>query len=425
MVPATLAAGRVLLALTVFLLALAGCGEHEAVVPPPSVASPLAEAADQQAATAAFLERHWARPLAAQGPLPESFSPLEASLAASACGSCHADQYRDWQTALHAHAMGPGLLGQLLEMDAADGEQHQDCIRCHAPLAEQADDLAAALAASGSPSSARHSEGVVCAACHVRAHQRSGPPRRDRSAPDAAQNAVLPHAGFTATPAFEDARFCSACHQFQPDEYAVNGKLLENTYEEWRASRHAREGRTCQSCHMPERRHLWRGIHDPEMVRSGVEFSVEGGDELVGGVIRAALVVRNSGTGHYFPTYVTPRLIAEIEQLDGAGRSLPETRVEQLIQRQLPLDLGREIADTRLPPDGEMRLAYQRPRQRGAVALVFRLRVEPDEFYARFYRALLADEQLQKGRRLIVAALKQAESSAFVAFEERRELPEK
>ena len=33
------------------------------------------------------------------------------------------------------------------------------------------------------------------------------------------------------------------------------------------ASRHAREGRACQACHMPERRHLWRGIHDPEMVK--------------------------------------------------------------------------------------------------------------------------------------------------------------
>lgn len=348
------------------------------------------------------------------------------------CGSCHADQYRDWQTTLHAHAMGPGLMGQLVEMDPTARDEHQDCIRCHAPLAEQADGLVAAIGAAqpASPSTSAlppvpslHTQGVVCAACHVRAHERSGPPRRDGSAPNVAQKAALPHAGFVATKAFEDSRFCSACHQFQPDEYALNGKLLENTYEEWKLSRHAREGRTCQSCHMPERRHLWRGIHDPKMVRSGVDFSVERPD-LAGSVVRTALILTNSGTGHYFPTYVTPRLIAEIEQVASDGRPLPGTRVQQLIQRAVPLDLGREIADTRLPPDGEMRLVYEHARERAAVAVIYRLRVEPDEFYARFYRALLADSQPGEGRRLIRTALKQAESSAFVAYEERRMLAE-
>lgn len=424
--------GRVLLALPVFFLALAACGEREALVSP-VVAQPPPVLAAPAVATAAFLDRHWARPLVAQGPAPKNFSPLEASLAPADCGSCHADQYRDWQTALHAHAMGPGLMGQLVNMAPEARDEQQDCIRCHAPLAEQADGLAAALAAVGpsprkssasSQAPSLHQQGVVCAACHVRAHERSGPPRRDGTAPDAAQNAALPHGGFTASKAFEDSRFCSACHQFQPDEFALNGKLLENTYEEWKSSRHAREGRTCQSCHMPERRHLWRGIHDPEMVRSGVEFSVEGGT-LSDGAVRAALTVRNTGTGHHFPTYVTPRAVAEIEQVGSDGRGLPGTRVEHVIQRQVPLDLAREIADTRLPPDGEMRLVYDLPRHRAAVALVYRLRIEPDEFYARFYRSLLAGDEAGKGRTLIQQALKQAESSGFVAFEARRTLPDK
>ncbi|MCB1943338.1 MAG: hypothetical protein H6942_00320 [Candidatus Accumulibacter sp.] len=417
-------------ALPVFLLALAGCGQGGTAVPPIIAAPAAAAASSDQAAIATFLDRHWARPLAAQGRVPDGFSAVEASLAPADCGSCHVEQYRDWQTALHARAMGPGLMGQLVEMDPAAREQHQECIRCHAPLAEQADALVAEIAAAkpaspgktGLPSSL-HAQGVVCAACHVRSQQRSGPPRRDRSAPDAMQQALLPHAGFVATTAFEDSRFCSACHQFQPDEYALNGKLLENTYEEWKSSRHAREGRSCQSCHMPERRHLWRGIHDPEMVRSGVDFAIENGD-LRGAVVHAVLHVRNSGTGHYFPTYVTPRLIAEIEQLASDGLAVPGTRVEHVIQRQVPLDLGSEIADTRLPPDGELRLLYERPRHRAAVALVYRLRAEPDEFYARFYRALLADDSIAKGRRLLRTALEQAESSAFVVYEERRELPE-
>jgi Zn-finger protein len=418
--------GSLLLALPVFLFTLAGCGRGETVVPPTlAETKPLTESED---AAGAFLDRHWTRPLAAQGQAPAQFSPLEASLLPADCGSCHPEQYRDWQTSLHAHAMGPGLMGQLLAMDPTARDEHQNCIRCHAPLTEQADGLLAELVAAtrSSPRAAPlpaaaslHQQGVVCAACHVRAHQHSGPPRRDGTTPDAAENATLPHAGFVATDAFEDSRFCSACHQFQPDEYALNGKLLENTTEEWKDSRHAREGRSCQSCHMPERRHLWRGIHDPEMVRAAIAFSVESG-ERANNAIRAALSVRNTGAGHYLPTYVTPRLIAEIEQLDSDGRSLPGTRVERLIQRQVPLDLGSETADTRLPPDGELRLVYERPAHRAAVALAYRLRVEPDEFYARFYRALLADGTAGKGRELIALALKQAESSAFLAFDERR-----
>ncbi|MBA7466455.1 hypothetical protein ES707_01639 [subsurface metagenome] len=51
----------------------------------------------------------------------------------------------------------------------------------------------------------------------------------------------------------------------------------ENTLVEWEQSPAARNGMTCQSCHMPQRRHLWRGIHDPDMVRSGLtpEFVAE------------------------------------------------------------------------------------------------------------------------------------------------------
>ena len=59
-------------------------------------------------------------------------------------------------------------------------------------------------------------------------------------------------------------RILQSCHQFTPDGFALNGKLLETTYNEWKASRFAREGVQCQDCHMPDRRHRWRGIHDPD-----------------------------------------------------------------------------------------------------------------------------------------------------------------
>lgn len=418
--------GRTLVVLPALLFVLTGCGNREAAAPPTVLPTPTVNT-QQDAAVIAFLDKHWARPLAAQGPAPAKFTPQEASLAPADCAICHVLQYRDWQSALHAHAMGPGIMGQLIEMAPDAHAEHQDCIRCHAPLAEQANELSSALTDSARASSkssktpALHEQGLICAACHVRAHERFGPPRRDGSAPTASQRASFLHNGFIATTAFQDSRFCSACHQFQPGEFALNGKLLENTYDEWKASRHAREGRSCQSCHMPERRHLWRGIHDPEMVRNAVQFMPDDG-KVVDGVVHAALTLRNTGAGHYFPTYVTPKVIIEIEQVDSKGRALPGTRVEHVIQRKVPLDLSREIADTRLPPDGEFRLDYAQPLQKAAVALVFRLRVEPDEFYAGLYRNLLADGEAKKGKEMIRAALRHAESSGFVAVEARRTL---
>jgi len=217
-----------------------------------------------------FLAGYWQRPLAAQGKAPAYFSALEASLEPGSCAACHRAQFDDWRQSLHSRAMGPGIMGQLVNMAPHATDEHQDCLRCHAPLQEQAAGLAGALAqakggvdtSARGPDSARalHEQGLVCAACHMRGYQRYGPPRRDGSTPDRA--GTLPHNGWISSAAFEDSRFCAACHQFETGDYALNGKLLENTYQEWQASRYAREGKPCQSCHMPERRHLWRGIHD-------------------------------------------------------------------------------------------------------------------------------------------------------------------
>jgi nitrate/TMAO reductase-like tetraheme cytochrome c subunit len=366
--------------------------------------------------SAAFLARHWQRPLPVQGAAPAHFPPQEAALDAANCGACHPDQHRDWSASLHAKAMGPGVLGQLVDMAPDALEEHQACIRCHAPLAEQAADLSAAIA--GRKNDNLHTQGNTCAACHVREHRRFGPPRRDGSAPKPEDK--LPHGGWQASAAFEDSRFCGSCHQFEPDDFALNGKLLENTYEEWRASRHAKEGRTCQSCHMPERRHLWRGVHDPEMVKSGVTIAAVP-PRVEDNAVLAGLTLRNSGTGHHFPTYVTPRVVVELFQVGADGRPLDGTREEHVIARQVALDLSREIADTRIAPGAEARLDYRRPLHARALRLDTRVRVEPDAFYTEFYHSLLASGA-GKGETMIRQALADSLASHFLIYEKSQSL---
>ena len=357
----------------------------------------------------AFVARHWRAPLAPQGSPPEGFSATEVSLAPDACGTCHPAQLADWRTSLHARAMGPGVTGQLVEMLESAPADALGCYTCHAPLAEQRPKNPAF-------DPALSSHGLGCAGCHVRAHERFGPPRRDGSLMSTVPRETLPHHGVTRTPAFLASEFCRGCHQFAVGGLAVNGKLLENTYEEWKASRFARAGVQCQDCHMPDRRHLWRGIHDPEMVRSGLTITVDGARATTGRDVAAILKVASTRVGHRFPTYVVPRVVLRGEQLDGAGAVVAGTRRERVIGREVALDLSRELRDTRLAPGASTRLDYRAPHDERARRLRLRVIVEPDAFYTRFFEALL-EQGAGRGEVPLREALAGARRTPYVLFE--------
>jgi hypothetical protein len=402
---------------------LGGC-ERQSPPPQPALPKPVALMPDD-AQTKRFIEQYWARPLLPQGSPPAIVAAQGITLAPESCGTCHQQQFDDWRTSLHSRAMGPGLMGQLVAMPAHAREQHQDCIRCHAPLAEQADSLVATLQKSlaRKPVAADlvrplHEHGLMCAACHVRGYEWNGPPRRDGSLPSTATG-TSPHGGWKANGAFESSQFCAACHQFKDDEYALNGKLLENTYREWQDSRQAREGKACQSCHMPDRRHLWRGIHDPEMVKKGVEIQA-GVPVVANGQVTARLSVANTGVGHYFPTYVTPKVVLRGYQENAAGHKIDGTAQEYIIGRQVTLDLSKEIADTRIAPDAQANFDYRASRHPDAAALVFDAEVQPDAFYLEFYLALLKDDATAgESRRLIAEARDKAKASPYILFSKR------
>jgi hypothetical protein len=362
-----------------------------------------------------FVARHWRMPLAPQGPPPARYTPVEASLAPEACGTCHPAQLADWRTSTHASAMGPGVTGQLVELLAREPRTALACQQCHAPLAEQAPVIAGTLAPNPAFDAVLRTRGIPCAACHVRGHARFGPPRRDGSLVSAAPRETLPHGGVTRTPAYLASEFCRGCHQFGSDGYALNGKPLENTYAEWKASRFAAAGVHCQNCHMPERRHLWRGIHDADMVRSGLTITLVE-DERAAGALGARLVVENSGVGHRFPTYVTPLVILRAELIDATGRTVPGSRVERRIGREVTLDLEREISDTRLAPGARAELTYARALEVGAVGARFSVLVYPDAFYTAFFEALL-EQGAGRGEADVRRALDDSRRSAFVVFE--------
>jgi hypothetical protein len=356
------------------------------------------------------LESYWRLPLASQGPAPAGWSRDERSLAPQDCATCHAEQFAQWRTSRHALAFSPGFIGHLLNFDAADTAE---CMQCHAPLDEQrtAFEAARARGLAHLPSDqGLAAAGNACAGCHVRAHTRFGPPRRGTGAtgPSAPTS---PHGGVNRTAFFESSEFCSACHQF-PAGLAVAGKPLENTYEEWKASPQAARGMTCQTCHMPDRRHLWRGIHDPDMVASGLTPRASADAEA------ARLEIANTGVGHAFPTYATPTVILFAIALDAAGTARPETLRARVIARRVRHDgqQWQELSDTRLLPGQSAAIempwnGYERVR--------VWLEVVPDDFYeTEVYPGLLASLAADSEPGWLIAkARADAAASRFRLFE--------
>jgi len=366
-----------------------------------------------------FLARHWRRPIRPQGPAPAAFSPLERSLAPESCGTCHPAQLADWKTTVHSRSMGPGIAGQLVEMRRTDPDAARSCLTCHAPLAEQSEAVEGPRGAVSNSAfdAGLQRQGLVCAACHVRQHQRFGPPLREGSPARQIPRSSLPHNGATRSTAYLRSEFCATCHQFEPTELRLNGKLLQDTYAEWKASPAARQGLQCQGCHMPDRRHLWRGIHDPDMVKSGVEFSLttDRPRHRPGEDVRATLTIRSVAVGHYFPTYVTPRVVVRGELLDATGAPVPGSAKEAAIGRDVPLDLSREISDTRIPPGSRFAFEYRQRLARPGLSLRITVTVFPDHFYTRFFESLLAGDT-GLGTAQVRHALDATRRSAFVIF---------
>ncbi|MDX8395317.1 MAG: multiheme c-type cytochrome [Mariprofundaceae bacterium] len=363
---------------------------------------------------------YWDQPAATKGDAPSSWHALEKNLNPESCAQCHREQFDGWKKSLHAVAYSPGLIGQFPGMGHGAGN---NCLNCHAPLSEQkyidhADmqqslvlklenpkgfDADANLAAKKLP--LRHT-GVSCAVCHVRGWQRFGPPQRKTGAVGKVKGPA--HDGFTATKAFEQSEFCASCHQFPPS-YAINGKPLENTVFEWKQSRFARENTHCQTCHMPNRKHEFRGIHDIEMTRKGLDFELKNIESTT------VLSMTSTWIGHAFPTYVTPKVIVVAEALGGKGVVLKEKQWE-IIREVFYNDGWKEKRDTRLMP-GETRLFTMDKLPEGSEEVRFRVHVIPDYFYKGVYRDLMAGSLDDTSSKHIQQALKQADANDYLLYE--------
>jgi mono/diheme cytochrome c family protein len=332
---------------------------------------------------------YWTMPVPGQG----------GELSSASCAACHVSQFGDWSRTRHALAMGPGVRAQMLDQPELRGM----CATCHTPLRDQWTDTFLSA------------DGVGCAGCHARGSQRFGPPPLPTTLAPLVAQYPAPHGPVNTRDFFESVDFCAGCHQFAEGRAPkVNGAFLQNTVEEWRTSRAAREGKTCQTCHMPGRRHLFRGIHDPDTVRSGVEWTFDA--RMDGGRLVSRLTLTNTNTGHAFPTYIVPEVWMRIEMVDQFGVRRPAA--EKLVARRVVFEGGewRELADTRLRQDETATLEFSGAVPAGTQGVAGSVIVRPDAYHLTSLASHLGDTTSPQARQSYEVALAEMRTSDYVLF---------
>jgi hypothetical protein len=286
--------------------------------------------------------------------------------------------------------MNDGFLWQMKDLGV---ENSKNCMRCHSPLQEtQSFVLKSKNLIHTYPvqyetylSSTSKHQGIICASCHVRGHVRMGPRPVDNHEPGSS-----PHGGFVIRDEFENSKFCKACHESPEDGKRINGKKQMEIYSEWSNSKFASQGISCQSCHMPNRIHGWKGIHDKDFVLSGVQIKTKSTESI--DRIRLDGIIQSQNIGHNFPGYSVPKVYLRIiEEKNSKKRKI---LTEEILGRMMDTNHTTEYFDTRLKPGEVKTISIEIPKAKKIDSkYAFEVWIEPDETYQRFF-----GEELQKNK---------------------------
>jgi hypothetical protein len=309
------------------------------------------------------------------------------SLKAESCGTCHREIYDEWKTSIHAHAYDDPFFQAYWKKD----KNIWVCLNCHTPLENQQPTLIKDIPRGRVEKAIQEpnphydpdyqKEAITCAACHVRDGIVYGP----------FEDSAAPHPT-KFDPNFRTTQICYRCHNVLsgPAQFYNVGPC--GTYAEYEGKYFMQErGFICQSCHMPEidravatdgpirrgRQHLWRGGHDPDMIKRAVAVQVKADPThpKPGDQVTFTLTLINAGAGHKIPTGDPDRHFT-IE-------FLVEDRAKRVIQQDSST-MGRwilwqpaivELYDNRLLPlaSREYRFTYRMPAESEGLALKARV----------------------------------------------------
>lgn len=323
--------------------------------------------------------------------------PVLDDLAARSCATCHPAFYEEWRTTIHAQAW----TDPYFQVDwKFDGAQHT-CRLCHTPLDRQQphkvlgyrdpDKWDPILEDNPDFDPGLRHEGVTCVACHYRDGKIVGV-LGTTDAPHPVQQLKEPNQVCVRCHVVEGDRWdsffrfppCGTVAEIESTPRAPDEQVLEffRNLSGKKATKTAGDAVDagepgvageitvadtralgCVQCHMPlvrrplveggvvrdARRHLWRGGHDPEMVKKALTVEFVEVQQTGEGERRFRLTLVNTGAAHYVPTGTPDRhLTVHLRLLDRQDAVLDEqihTIKRTVMWRPFIVDLW----DTRLP----------------------------------------------------------------------------
>lgn len=309
------------------------------------------------------------------------------SLRAESCGICHREIYEEWKSSIHASAYRDPFFQAYWKKD----RNIWVCLNCHTPLENQQPTLIKDIPRGRVEKAVQEPnprydpeyqlEAVTCAACHVRDGVILGP----------FDDSVAPHPT-QFDPNFRTAQVCYRCHNVVagPAQFYRVGPC--GTYAEYEGKYFMQErGYICQSCHMPEvdrpaadggpirrgRRHLWRGGHDPDMIKRAVaiQVKVEPSSPKPGDRVRFTLTLINAGAGHKIPTGDPDRHFTVEFLVENGARQVLDRQVDTMGRWILWQPAIVEVYDNRLLPLAGRDYTYEYQVPAGSERLTVKTRV--------------------------------------------------
>ena len=303
---------------------------------------------------------------------------LLGNLGAEVCGSCHSAFFNEWKSTIHSQAW----TDPYFQVDWQFDDKQHICRLCHTPLDRQQPHTVLGyrdknkwdpiLEDNPEFDIKLQHEGVTCAACHYR------------------DGKIIGVLGNTSTPhpveKIDDPnQVCTRCHVVDAEGWGVFvrfppcGTVAEIERSAGNAPapqslKRPQVGRSgeikvsetsalgCVGCHMPvidrplvpggvvrrTRQHLWRGGHNPEMVKKAFTARLVEEPSPGSGKRAFKFTLVNVGAAHYLPTGTPDRfLTVRLAVFDKEGRiikELKDTLKRTVLWRPFIIDLW----DTRL-----------------------------------------------------------------------------
>lgn len=290
------------------------------------------------------IPRASARPTAELPAMGSSLSPLGPGVSgqvfpsAETCKECHEREHREWKESFHSQSVNLKTFRAMYTIFnfGTEGKRPEYCFYCHAPeskilgkeyVTKLSEDVLA-----GAPV---QTEGVTCTVCHM--VTRVDPNDYSWFAPATFRtDSVPPYHAVFKTSVTQSSAVCSSCHDYNnlniphPEQPTTPCCTV---FRGWETTEAAKEGITCQSCHMRDAMDLTPGknfgarslaaLYDATGLqrylddRGNVSHLMPGGrnEEM----LKKAVVLRFADVGHS-----ENRLIVELELENKAAHSIPD-----------------------------------------------------------------------------------------------------